>query len=59
MDYDTNLSSSSECNINATISLHSLWIYQLFGDCVVELKQYFAFVIGVTSILLWICVLWP
>ena len=45
---------TNECDVNATIFLHSRWIYQYFGDCVVEARQYIAFVIGTISIFCWL-----
>ena len=51
--------SSNDCDVNATIALHSQWIYEYFGDCVVEMRQYFAFSVGILSIVCWIFALFP
>ena len=56
---EDNTNISSDCDVNATLALHSQWIYEYFGDCVVEVKQYIAFGIGMLSILFWIFAQFP
>ena len=51
--------SFNDCSIEAATYLHSKWIYLYFGECVVNLRQYFAFFIGLSSIAFWICAQWP
>ena len=53
------INSSSDCDLNATLALHSRWIYEHFGDCVVEVRQYFAFIIGLLSLVCWIIAQFP
>jgi hypothetical protein len=50
---------SEDCDINATLAIHSHWIYVSFGDCVVNSRQYLSFFIGLLSILSWICAQLP
>ncbi len=51
--------STGDCDLNATIALHSHWIYISFGDCVVNVRQYIAVAIGILSILCWLVALIP
>lgn len=52
-------SSREDCDLNATAELHSRWIYDSFGDCVVNIRQYFAFAVGLISIICWIFAQFP
>ena len=45
-------SNSVDCDFNATVMLHSHWMYEVFGDCVVNVRQYIAFLVGLVSLLL-------
>ncbi|XP_064385240.1 lysosomal amino acid transporter 1 homolog [Halichondria panicea] len=49
---ETNLSSS--CPSNVTDPQTSGWVFVVFGECVVNLRQWFAFWIGLSSILFWL-----
>ncbi len=48
----TNLSSS--CPNNVTDPQNSGWVFVVFGECIVNLRQWFAFWIGLSSILFWL-----
>ena len=50
---------SGDCDLNATMALHSTWIYEAFGDCVVEVRQYIAFLVGLISLVCWIFAQFP
>ena len=50
---------SGDCDLNATMALHSTWIYKSFGDCVVEVRQYIAFLVGLLSLVFWIFAQFP
>ena len=49
-----NHSSDPDCDVNATIALHSYWIYTSFGDCIVNVRQCFSFIVGILSIICWV-----
>lgn len=51
--------STSGCDVNATLALHSHWILMVFGDCVMNLRQYISFVIGLLSLVCWIFAQFP
>ena len=42
------------CPANITDPLHSGWVYHVFGECVYNLRQYFAFFFGMSSIVFWL-----
>ena len=47
-------STAVKCPPNATAAMHSAWIFHAFGECVENLRQYFAFFIGLSSIVFWL-----
>ncbi len=45
----------SDCNDNLTHgNLHAQYVNRIFGQCIYNLRQYFAFYIGLSSILCWL-----
>ena len=42
------------CPPDLTAAMHSAWVFKYFGECVVNLRQWFAFVIGMLSIAFWL-----
>lgn len=55
----SNSSVPEDCDINVTLALHSHWIYVSFGNCVVNVRQYLSFFIGLLSIFSWLCAQLP
>ena len=45
---------ATECPPELTAAMHSDWVYKYFGECVMNLRQWFAFVIGMLSIACWL-----
>ena len=50
----TNWTEAVGCPSTVTEHMHSTWIYTVFGECVYNLRQYFAFFFGMMSIVFWI-----
>ena len=50
----SNHTSMVYCPPDLTAAMHSAWIYKYFGECVMNVRQWFAFVIGMLSIAFWL-----
>ena len=42
------------CPPDLTAAMHSAWVFKYFGECVMNVRQWFAFVIGMLSIACWL-----
>jgi hypothetical protein len=45
---------ATECPPELTAAMHSAWVFKYFGECVMNVRQWFAFVIGMLSIACWL-----
>ena len=45
---------ATECPPELTAAMHSDWVYKYFGECVMNVRQWFAFIIGMLSIVCWL-----
>lgn len=45
---------ATECPPELTAGMHSAWVFVYFKECVTNVRQWFAFVIGMLSIACWL-----
>ena len=45
---------ATECPPELTAAMHSAWVFKYFKECVTNVRQWFAFVIGMLSIVCWL-----
>ena len=50
----SNLTEAEHCPRNLTDPFHSGWVYLVFGECIINVRRWFAFWIGLSSILCWL-----
>ncbi len=50
---------NESCSENITGPLGSWWVHEAFGQCIGNVRQWFAFWIGLSSILCWMMALIP
>ena len=50
----SNTSDTVHCPSVLTEAMHSAWIFKYFGECVLNMRQWFAFIIGMLSIACWL-----
>ena len=47
------IDNATQCPPELTATMHSAWVYKYFGECVLNMRQWFAFVISMLSIACW------
>ena len=50
----SNHSAIYHCPPDLAAAMHSAWVFKYFGECVTNVRQWFAFVIGMLSIVCWL-----
>lgn len=51
----SNASNYTSCPHEVTHHWHSTWVNSIFGQCITNIREWFSFIIGLTSILCWLC----
>ena len=49
-----NWTNDTQCPPELAAAMHSEWVYKYFGECVMNLRQWFAFIVGMLSIACWL-----
>ena len=53
-DGNGNYTDAKPCVPHLMAAMHSHWVYEHLGECVMNVRQWFAFIIGMLSIAFWL-----